>query len=194
MLEIGFGLGLNALLTADLALDLATDVPPEHRPVISYHAFEHDLIGAQYFKSLGYEAVLNHPELAASMADMLGGSDAGNSAPISCDRNLTCGFHQTCGFHVTLHLEDATAANCGFFTGSKNTFHAIYLDAFCPEANPECWTTEFIARLAEMLSDDGFLSTYSAKGSVRRAMLQAGLQVKKLPGPPGKREMLLAHR
>ncbi|MFK7997013.1 MAG: MnmC family methyltransferase, partial [Granulosicoccus sp.] len=48
--------------------------------------------------------------------------------------------------------------------------------------------------LAAVLAEGGKLSTYSAKGSVRRAMLAAGLHVSKHPGPPGKREMLVGHQ
>jgi len=74
----------------------------------------------------------------------------------------------------------------------RRQFDAIYLDAFSPACNPECWSAEFFQQLKHVMSDTGCLSTYSAKGDVRRAMLAAGLRVRKAPGPPGKREMLIA--
>ena len=43
-----------------------------------------------------------------------------------------------------------------------------------------------------MLQTNGVVVTYCSKGAVRRAMVAAGFTVKKLPGPPGKREMLRA--
>ncbi|WP_261663971.1 tRNA (5-methylaminomethyl-2-thiouridine)(34)-methyltransferase MnmD [Deinococcus sp. Marseille-Q6407] len=71
---------------------------------------------------------------------------------------------------------------------------AVYLDGFSPEANPELWTEEFLARVAQALRPGGVVATYSAAGRVRRALQAAGLQVEKCPGPPGKREFLRAVR
>ncbi len=77
------------------------------------------------------------------------------------------------------------------FRASKS-YHLIYFDAFGPRVQPELWTVDVFATMYEALFPAGILVTYSAKGSVRRAMQQAGFLVEKLPGPPGKREMLRA--
>ena len=57
---------------------------------------------------------------------------------------------------------------------------------------PELWTEDVFAIMFKALKKDGVLVTYSAKGSVRRAMQAVGFVVERLPGPPGKREMLRA--
>lgn len=72
----------------------------------------------------------------------------------------------------------------------KNQFDLIYFDAFGPEKQPHLWTPSIFARLFEMLDEDGILVTYSAKGQVRRDLKAAGFEIERLPGPPGKREML----
>ena len=46
----------------------------------------------------------------------------------------------------------------------------------------------------QALRQNGILVTYAAKGSVRRAMQAVGFTVERLPGPPGKREMLRAKK
>ncbi|MFC4639463.1 tRNA (5-methylaminomethyl-2-thiouridine)(34)-methyltransferase MnmD [Deinococcus hohokamensis] len=71
---------------------------------------------------------------------------------------------------------------------------ALYLDGFSPARNPEVWTPAFTARLARTLAPGGVLATYSAAGHVRRALQEAGLEVERRPGPPGKRECLRAVR
>ena len=71
-------------------------------------------------------------------------------------------------------------------------FHLIYYDAFDPNAQPELWTKEIFEKLFRMLHNDGILVTYCSKSDVRRAMIASGFSVTKLPGPPGKREMLRA--
>ena len=68
----------------------------------------------------------------------------------------------------------------------------IYFDAFGPRVQPELWTEEVFQIMYEALKKDGVLVTYSAKGSVRRAMQAVGFSVERLEGPPGKREMLRA--
>ncbi len=72
----------------------------------------------------------------------------------------------------------------------KNKYHIIYFDAFGPNVQPELWTEEIFEKMYKALAERGVLVTYSAKGSVRRAMQSVGFSVDRIPGPPGKREML----
>ena len=69
-------------------------------------------------------------------------------------------------------------------------FHLVYFDAFAPDAQPELWTAEIMAKIYHHCLPGAVFVTYSAKGSVRRALQSVGFQVEKIPGPPGKREML----
>lgn len=77
---------------------------------------------------------------------------------------------------------------------AENQFDLVFFDAFGPRVQPELWTQEIFMSMFRSLKERGVLVTYSAKGSVRRAMQEAGFLVERLPGPPGKREMLRATR
>ena len=74
----------------------------------------------------------------------------------------------------------------------KDSYNIIYFDAFGARVQPELWTEAIFLKMFEALKPGGVLVTYSAKGSVRRAMETVGFKVERLPGPPGKREMLRA--
>ena len=74
----------------------------------------------------------------------------------------------------------------------QNKFNLIYFDAFGAQVQPELWTVAIFKLMYSALKKGGVLVTYSAKGSVRRAMQEVGFTVERLPGPPGKREMLRA--
>ena len=74
----------------------------------------------------------------------------------------------------------------------KDAFNLIYFDAFGARVQPELWTEEIFSIMFDALKNEGVLVTYAAKGSVRRAMEAVGFTVERLPGPPGKREMLRA--
>ena len=74
----------------------------------------------------------------------------------------------------------------------KNRYHIIYFDAFGARVQPDLWTEHIFLKMYDALIVGGVLVTYSAKGSVRRAMQSSGFLVERLPGPPGKREMLRA--
>ncbi len=75
---------------------------------------------------------------------------------------------------------------------STTKFNLIYFDAFAPNKQPEMWTLEIFQKMYDALTENGVLVTYSAKGSVRRTMQAAGFTVERIQGPPGKREMLRA--
>ena len=74
----------------------------------------------------------------------------------------------------------------------EDKFDVIYFDAFGATNQPELWTVEIFNKMFVALKSNGILTTYSAKGSVRRAMQEVGFTVERLPGPIGKREMLRA--
>jgi ADP-ribose pyrophosphatase YjhB (NUDIX family) len=76
----------------------------------------------------------------------------------------------------------------------ERRFDVIFFDAFAPSAQPELWSVPVMDRLRCALRPGGWLVTYCAKGDVRRTLEAAGFQVERLPGPPGKREMLRATR
>ena len=185
VLEIGFGLGLNTLLSADLA--------DHHEAALDFHSFENALVSAETLDELEYAKLLVKPPLALAVREFIAGiHDQGSSSAshLTHSINLAHSINLTSGITLTLHLQDASAVD--FKQLFHRRFHGIFLDAFSPDTNAECWTPEFMAGLAHALASDGKLSTYSAKGTVRRAMVAAGLKVTKLPGPPGKREMLVA--
>jgi tRNA U34 5-methylaminomethyl-2-thiouridine-forming methyltransferase MnmC len=73
-------------------------------------------------------------------------------------------------------------------------FELIYFDAFGPRTQPELWTLQIFESAYKALSSNGVLVTYCAAGQVRRNLQQAGFVVERLPGPPGKREMLRARK
>ncbi|GHT32344.1 hypothetical protein FACS189434_03860 [Bacteroidia bacterium] len=72
----------------------------------------------------------------------------------------------------------------------KENVDVIFFDAFSPEKQPEMWSERIFAKLYEHCNEGAILTTYCAKGAVRRAMQTAGFAVERLPGPPGKREIL----
>ena len=75
----------------------------------------------------------------------------------------------------------------------RNGYDIIYFDAFAPEKQPEMWSQELFNNLFNILNNGGILTTYCAKGIVRRMLQAAGFIVERLPGPPGgKREILRA--
>ena len=169
VLEIGFGLGLNFLLTADLAL--------QHGTPLDYHALENDSAILLAIPSLHYEQHLQNPQL---LDCLVAGLHDAHHQPIT---RICVGP----GVSLTLHRADAVSD-----TLPPGYFNALYLDAFSPDTNPECWTQAFFIKLRSHIQPGGVLTTYSAKGSVRRALFAAGFAVKKISGPPGKREMLHA--
>ena len=166
VLEIGFGLGLNFLLSAERARSSGTR--------LDYHALEHDPLDAATLRALGHERVLAD---AAPLGALLAMLELG-------ERRLSSGPAA-----LALHLADAGAARY-----PDGPFDAIYLDAFSPPSNPECWTAAVFAALHAALAPGGTLASYCVRGEVRRALAAVGFAVAKRPGPPGKRETLLATR
>jgi tRNA U34 5-methylaminomethyl-2-thiouridine-forming methyltransferase MnmC len=75
---------------------------------------------------------------------------------------------------------------------TTSPFDVIYFDAFGPKVEPELWTLEVMQKCFELLQPGGIWVSYCAKGEVRRNLQAAGFKVERLPGPPGKREMLRA--
>jgi tRNA U34 5-methylaminomethyl-2-thiouridine-forming methyltransferase MnmC len=74
----------------------------------------------------------------------------------------------------------------------EEDYHLVYYDAFAPSRQPEMWTTSCFEKVYACMAEGGILVTYCAKGAVRRSMQSVGFNVERLPGPPGKREMLRA--
>lgn len=77
---------------------------------------------------------------------------------------------------------------------TENKFDVIFFDAFAPEKQPEMWAQEIFDKIYSISSENAILTTYCAKGSVRRILQTAGFVVERLPGPPGKREILRARK
>jgi tRNA U34 5-methylaminomethyl-2-thiouridine-forming methyltransferase MnmC len=75
-----------------------------------------------------------------------------------------------------------------------NTYDLVYFDAFAPSKQPDLWENDVFAAIFKQMNLNGILVTYCAKGSVRRMLKEVGFFVERLPGPPGKREMLRAIR
>lgn len=176
VLEIGFGLGLNCLLCADTAVS--------NKTVLSYTGIEHSPISSADFNQLNYGYWLGTPALANDLTQIL----------LKLQSNILATTHGLLGdcCELTLHTDDATSPVLLEKLKNQLKFDAIFLDAFSPDVNPECWSQSFFEHLQSIIAPGGRLATYCVKGSVRRNLLAAGFKVNKYPGPKGKREVLWA--
>jgi len=165
ILEIGFGTGLNAFLTFFKAKALGLK--------IDYIGIEAFPVSAQEAQEMDYAAHVKE-EQALAVFSALHTGDWEQPFQISKDFTLTK-RHQK--------FEDIT---------DINRFDLVYFDAFGPRVQPELWTEDIFLKMFTSLKPNGVLTTYCAQGAARRAMQAAGFVVERLPGPPGKREMLRA--
>lgn len=74
----------------------------------------------------------------------------------------------------------------------EGLYDVVYFDAFGPKVQPEMWTKDVFSRISAMMAGSAILCTYSSGGEVGRNMAAAGLSVNRVPGPPGKMEMIVA--
>lgn len=169
--EMGFGTGLNALLTL-----LANEEKSESGA------------GSVWYETI--DAFPLNENIAAQLnyGERLSGMEAGKwcAALHRCDWNTPVAI--TPGF--TLMKRVVLLENYD----PEQLFDIVYFDAFDPETQPELWTVNIFSRLFRSMAPGGILVTYSSKVSVQRALRAAGFTVEKLPGPPGKREILRAHK
>lgn len=76
----------------------------------------------------------------------------------------------------------------------EGRYDLIYFDAFGYHAQPELWSSAIFTQMYKALKNEGVLVTYACRTVIKRAMAEAGFAVEKHPGPPGKREMLIAKK
>lgn len=175
LLEIGLGTGLNALITYCETLN-------SHQK-INYTGIEKFPILMNEISHLNYtKALLDfNTDLKVSSESLEQNYQKLMEADWSAFVSISSQFYLK-----------KVQADFLEFDYPKNEFDLIYFDAFGARVQPELWTEELFEKLYKSLKNQGILTTYSAKGSVRRALISVGFQVEKKPGPPGKREMLVA--
>ncbi len=166
VLEIGFGSGLNFLLTASCA--------KQHQCDLSYTAFENRL-----------------PPMSI-IVELL------NKNTTDCDNEIEA-LQRTLSHPPVIkasvnRYSTLTMINTDVRTYEMpgNTFDAIYLDAFSVSQNPQLWQSRFLKALHGTLKPGGTLATYSVNRLFKDALTAAGFDWKKLPGPAGKREVIVA--
>ena len=156
--EIGFGSGLNALLS------LNTGLP------INYTSIEKYPLAPSIIKELNF----GNPDEYENFLKL-------HAVSWDEDIKITDSF--------LLRKLNADFLNTEF----NEHFDVIFMDAFAPDKQPEMWSDNVIRKIVRMLAPQGVITTYCAKGIVRRKMEEEGLFVERLPGPPGgKREILRA--
>ncbi|MDE6271908.1 MAG: tRNA (5-methylaminomethyl-2-thiouridine)(34)-methyltransferase MnmD [Muribaculaceae bacterium] len=163
--EVGFGTGLNAALTAKTALD--------------------EKIKTEYF------AVELHPlpsELSSALLDRQLLEYAGEYRSVnSAQWNVAVDINP----YFTLHKISADLLTMILPT----EINVVYFDAFAPEKQPEMWEEQIFQKIHDAMAPGAILTSYCAKGSIRRLLQNVGFITERLPGPPGgKREILRATR
>ncbi|MCX6266971.1 MAG: tRNA (5-methylaminomethyl-2-thiouridine)(34)-methyltransferase MnmD [Bacteroidetes bacterium] len=164
--EVGFGTGLNALLTQFEAEKQGVS--------INYSTIEASPLPESCWQAL------NYPHLFRSRVD----------SQIFAKLHLAP-WNQTIEIspHFTLEKIHGTLEA---FQAKTGEFDLVYFDAFSPDVQPELWTVEIFREIFQGLSTGGVMVTYSVKGDIVRALRSAGFSTVKLPGPPGKRHILRA--
>ena len=167
ILEIGFGTGLNAFIT--LLESEKRNLEVDYTGVEAYPVSIEELNQLNYLEELNSISRKDEFELI-------------HKSPWNEKFKINPNF--------TLTKEQKFFKDINAF----ESYELVYFDAFGARVQPELWTVEIFNIMYRAMKTDGYLVTYAAKGSVRRAMQEVGFVVERLPGPPGKREMLRAKK
>ncbi|MFT5751275.1 MAG: tRNA U34 5-methylaminomethyl-2-thiouridine-forming methyltransferase MnmC [Flavobacteriales bacterium] len=165
ILEMGFGTGLNALLTLFEAQELKVK--------LDYTGVEAYPVSDEEAAAMDYASQIAQPEALQYYEQM-------HALPCEEPHDITTDFTLTKRQQRFENIMD------------HDQFDLVYFDAFGARVQPELWDEAIFEKMYTALRKSGVLVTYAAKGSVRRAMQAVGFIVERLPGPPGKREMLRA--
>lgn len=163
VLEVGLGTGLNLLLTWIRCL--------EGKCAVHYTALEPFPVGRVLLEELAHCNDLAWPGLHDPFVERM---TVPRTSPWETMGGLS--FRM-----LPLTVQEFS---------DENVADVVYFDAFGPPTQPEMWSLDVFERMYRALRPGGVLVTYCAKGEVRRTLQAAGFSVERLPGPPGKREML----
>lgn len=169
ILEVGFGSGLNALLTC-------IESQENQSRKVSYTGIESNPLNREEQKMMDFSEQIKHPNLQEFVEKI-------HTAEWNVLTNITSNFS-------LLKIE----AEIQKFTTEPNTFDIIYYDAFGPRAQSEMWDKPIFEPLYRLLKENGILVTYCAQGQFKRNLKEIGFKVESRPGPPGKREMTTAKK
>lgn len=163
ILEVGFGTGLNFLLSADHCVE--NQIKLNYTGIEAYPLTE-DMIG-----QTGYDQYIS----PATWSSFLSHYSEALKSPVAIN---------SCQLQI---------ANCQLLDfDSREQYDVIYFDAFAAIHQPEMWNEEAIAHTAQFLKPGGVFVTYAITGNLKRMLKSLGFKVEKAPGAPGKREMLRA--
>jgi tRNA U34 5-methylaminomethyl-2-thiouridine-forming methyltransferase MnmC len=162
--EVGYGTGLNAFLSAIYAT--------EKKININYYSIEKYPLDEPVVLNLNYGKLLGYPEMYHSMQ------------MAKWDK-----FEE---INLFFKLQKIKQDFIDFNFNQVNKPNVIYYDAFSPVKQPEMWDYQNLQKAFNMLNFNGILVTYTSAGIVKNALRQAGFQVLRLKGPPGKHHMVLA--
>ncbi|ASW76387.1 peptidase [Chryseobacterium piperi] len=169
ILELGFGTGLNVLVTINEYLKT------DKNHVINYFSLEKYPINESEINDLAYYELFSNPEFK-EIYQKIHKADWGKPTEIVKRFNLK-------------------KIECDFFQ-LKNIdlpkINLVYYDCFGARVQPDLWEKPLFEMVSEKMNVNGLLTTYSSKGSVRRILQELNFKVEKKQGPPGKREMLNA--
>jgi tRNA U34 5-methylaminomethyl-2-thiouridine-forming methyltransferase MnmC len=160
--EVGFGTGLNALLTA---LRSITGLREVNYTTVEKYPVSHQILSS-----------LNHPDFTGKEGKKI--FDSIHSSPWDNKINICKNFN------LTKIMGDLTELS------PSGIYDLIYFDAFGPDKQPELWTPVIFSKIASITAKEGVFVTYSAKGEVKRNLKSCGFDVNILPGPPGKRHII----
>ena len=165
ILEIGFGTGLNAFITFLESQDTNQN--------INYVGVEAFPVELDVISQLNYVS-----ELKATTHQTI--FDTIHKCDWEIENKITSNFNLTKRKQKFQDISDLSKYNL------------IYFDAFGFDVQPELWNEEIFQLMYEALLPNGILVTYACRSSIKKTMIHAGFKVEKLPGAPGKREMLRA--
>lgn len=168
ILEIGFGTGLNCLLSF-VALQNSAIIK-----TIDYHAVEPFPLEKNIIEQLNYSQLFGTIDVKYFFNQIHHGTEIHEKKIVA-------------NFNFNKYLQSIQD-----FKGILNSFDLIYYDAFGPAVQPEIWTVDVFESMHSLLKSNGILVTYCAKGEVKRILKSVGFIIENLPGPPGKREVTRA--
>jgi len=167
--EVGFGTGLNALLTLQAEMNNAFTV--------LYTSLEPYPVSLEVAMQLNYPTLLGQTALASLF-------EALHAAPWNTTEAIIPGFT----------LDKRTQKLEEFQATEGNGYDVVFFDAFAPNKQSELWQPAALQVVFGALRPGAVLTTYCSQGQFRRNLAQVGFAVYKIPGPPGKREMVRAFK